>query len=150
MVGRVLGVDLGSRRIGLALSDPLGVMASPFAVLERRGDRSADHRAILDAAREAEAERIVVGLPVSLSGRIGPAAKAAQAEIAALADRAAAGPEPLPVEAYDERLTTVSAERALSAGGVRGKARRAVVDKVAAAVMLQAWLDGQRRTGGGS
>ena len=139
-MGRVLGVDLGSRRIGLALSDPLGVMASPLAVIERRGDVRADHRAILEAAREAEVERIVVGLPVSLSGRLGPAARAASSEVAELV--AAAGD--LPVETYDERLTTVTAERALAAGGVRGQARRRVVDKVAAAVMLQAWLDGRR------
>lgn len=138
-MGRVLGVDLGTRRIGLALSDPLGVMASPLAVIERRGDVAADHRAILEAAREAEADRIVVGLPLSLSGRAGPAARAAATEVAALAD-AAGG---LPVETYDERLTTVTAERALAAGGVRGQARRRVVDKVAAAVMLQAWLDGR-------
>lgn len=148
-MGRVLGVDLGTRRIGLALSDPLGVMASPLAVIERRGDPAADHRAILEAAREAEAERIVVGLPVSLSGRLGPAAKAAQAEIAALAGLAAAGPRAVLVEPYDERLTTVTAERALVAGGVRRKDRRGVVDKVAAAVMLQAWLDGRRDPGGG-
>ena len=139
-MGRVLGVDLGSRRIGLALSDPLGVMASPLTVIERRGDAAADHRAIVDAARDAAAERIVVGLPISMSGRPGPAARAASAEVAAL--QAAAGD--LPVETYDERLTTVSAERALAAGGVRGQARRRVVDKVAAAVMLQAWLDGRR------
>ena len=142
-MGRVLGVDLGSRRIGLALSDPLGVMASPLAVLERGGDPAADHRAIVAAAREADADRIVVGLPVSLSGRLGPAARAAADEVAELA--AAAGD--LPVETYDERLTTVSAERALAEGGVRGRARRRVVDKVAAAVMLQAWLDGHPGSG---
>lgn len=140
-MARVLGVDLGTRRIGLALSDPSGVLASPLAVLERSGDRAADHRAILEAAREAEAERIVVGLPLSLSGRAGPSARAAAAEVAELTELAAA--EALPVETHDERLTTVSAERALAAAGVRGRARRRVVDKVAAAVMLQSWLDGR-------
>jgi putative Holliday junction resolvase len=137
-LGRVLGVDLGERRIGLALSDPLGITASPLAVLERTGDRAADHRAIVAAARDAGAERIVVGLPRSLAGGEGPAARAVREEIEAIA---ALG---LPVEAHDERLTTVMAERVLSAGGVRGRARRQRVDKVAAAVILQSWLDGRR------
>ena len=145
---RVLGIDLGSRRIGLALSDPLGVLASPLAVLARTGDRAADHRAILRAVAENDAGRIVVGLPLSLStGRPGPAAKATLDEVAELADRAAALDPPVPVETCDERLTTVTAQRSLATGGVRAKDRRAVVDKVAAAVMLQAWLDGQPRGG---
>ncbi len=147
---RVLGVDLGARRIGLALSDPLGVLAGPLAVLERTGDRAADHTAILRAATENEAGRVVVGIPLSLStGRPGPAAQATLDEVAELADQAAALDPPVPVETYDERLTTVTAQRSLATGGVRAKDRRAVVDKVAAAVMLQAWLDGQPRSGHG-
>jgi putative holliday junction resolvase len=137
-VARVLGVDLGTRRIGLALSDPGAVVASPLAVLERTGDRHADHVAIVDAARGAAAARIVVGLPRSLSGREGPSARAAREEIDEL--RAIAG-ESLPVDAHDERLTTVSAQRSLVEAGVRRQARRRVVDKVAAAVMLQSYLD---------
>lgn len=136
--GRVLGVDLGERRIGLALSDPLGLMASPLTVLERSGDPAADHRAIVAAARDAGAERIVVGLPLSLAGGEGPAARAVREEMEAI------GALGLPVEAHDERLTTVTAERLLAAGGVRGPARRRQVDKVAAAVILQSWLDGRR------
>jgi putative holliday junction resolvase len=144
--GRVLGVDLGARRIGLALSDPLGVLAGPLDVLERTGDRSADHRAILRAATENEAAVIVVGVPLSLStGRPGPAARATLDEVAELAARAVALDPPLTVQTYDERLTTVTAQRSLAAGGVRAKDRRAVVDKVAAAVMLQSWLDGHPR-----
>jgi putative pre-16S rRNA nuclease len=147
-VRRVLGVDLGARRIGLALSDPLGVLAGPLAVLERTGDRAADHAAILRAATENEAGRIVVGVPLSLStGRPGPAAQATLEEVAELSERAAALDPPVAVETYDERLTTVTAQRSLATGGVRAKDRRALVDKVAAAVMLQAWLDGQPRTG---
>jgi len=147
-VSRVLGVDLGARRIGLALSDPLGVLAGPLAVLERSGDRAADHAAILQAATENEAGRIVVGVPLSLStGRPGPAARATLDEVAELADLAANLEPPLAVETYDERLTTVTAQRSLATGGVRAKDRRAVVDKVAAAVMLQSWLDGQPRSG---
>jgi putative Holliday junction resolvase len=137
-LGRVLGVDLGERRIGLALSDPLGITASPLAVLERTGDRAADHRAIVAAAVDAGAERIVVGLPLSLSGGEGPAARAVREEIDAI------GALGLPVEAHDERLTTVTAERVLAAGGVRGRARRQRVDQVAAAVILQSWLDSRR------
>jgi putative Holliday junction resolvase len=136
----VLGVDLGSRRIGLAVSDPSGTLASPFAVLERTGDRDADHRAILDAAREAEASTVVVGLPRSLSGREGPAARDARAEAAELRELAGEG---LAVELYDERFTTVTAERSLVEAGVRRDARKRVVDKVAAAVMLQGWLERQ-------
>jgi putative Holliday junction resolvase len=145
-VSRVLGVDLGARRIGLALSDPLGVLAGPLAVLERTGDRAADHAAILRAATDNEAGLIVVGVPLSLStGRPGPAAQATLAEVAELAQRAATLDPPVPVETYDERLTTVTAQRSLATGGVRAKNRRALVDKVAAAVLLQSWLDGHPR-----
>ena len=137
--GRVLGVDLGERRIGLALSDPLGILASPLSVLERTGDRTADHRAIMAAAQEAGAARIVIGLPLTLAGQEGPAARSVRQEIEAIA---ALG---LPVEAHDERLTTVSAERMLAIGGVRGPASRRRVDSVAAAVILQSWLDSRGR-----
>lgn len=146
VTGRVLGVDLGARRIGLALSDPLGILAGPLEVLLRTGDPAADHAAILRAALENEAAVIVVGVPLSLStGRPGPAAKATLEEVAALAERAAATDPPVAVETYDERLTTVTAQRSLATGGVRAKDRRAKVDKVAAAVMLQSWLDGHPR-----
>ncbi|HEY3834827.1 MAG TPA: Holliday junction resolvase RuvX [Acidimicrobiia bacterium] len=136
--GRVLAVDLGSRRIGLALSDPSRTIASPLLVLERSRSAGDDHAAILAVAREREVATIVVGLPLSLSGRAGPAAKAAEAEIGALAE--AAGAE-LAVVAFDERLTTVSAQRSLRAAGVAGRNQRTMVDKVAAAIMLQAFLD---------
>jgi putative Holliday junction resolvase len=142
--GRALGVDLGARRIGLALSDPLRVLAGPLTVLERTGDRAADHAAILRQAAQNEASVIVVGLPLSLStGRPGPAARAALDEVAQLAGRAAGADPPVAVETYDERLTTVTAQRSLATGGVRARDRRSKVDKVAAAVMLQSWLDGR-------
>jgi putative Holliday junction resolvase len=136
--GRVLGVDLGSVRIGLALSDPSRTIASPLGVLTRAKAQVDDHRSILAAARENEAVAIVVGLPISLSGALGPAARAALAEIEAL--QVLAGPE-LPVLPADERLTTVTAERSLREARLGRDARRAVVDKVAAAVMLQTWLE---------
>jgi putative Holliday junction resolvase len=139
--GRVLGVDLGSRRIGLALSDPGRQIASPHRVLERAKRQGDDHRAIVAAARESEAVAIVVGLPISLSGELGPAARATLEEVEALQE--AAGFD-LPVETYDERLTTVSAERSLNEARMTRDARRRVVDKVAAAVMLQSWLESSR------
>jgi putative Holliday junction resolvase len=140
-MARVLGVDLGARRIGLACSDVTGTLASPLTVLERSGDVDRDHAAIVAAAHEAEVERIVVGLPLSLDGSDGPAARAARVEVDEIA--AAAGPG-LPVSVHDERLTTVSAERNLAAAGVKGRARRKVIDAAAAAVMLQSWLEGSR------
>jgi len=140
-MARVLGIDLGTRRIGVALSDPLGITASPLQVLERSGDRAQDHRVIVALAREYEADRIVVGLPRSMSGALGPAARDALDEIEAL--REAAGPA-LPVDTTDERLTTVIAQRALLEGNVRRSKRKQVVDKIAAAVILQSYLDAHR------
>lgn len=137
---RALGLDLGSRRIGVALSDSAGTLASPYETVERCGDVALDHRRILALATEAEVEILVVGLPLSLDGTVGPAADHVLAEIDELRD--ATG---LPVETYDERLTTVTATRLLREGGVTGKARRQLVDKVAASVILQSWLDGRRR-----
>jgi len=134
---RALGVDLGERRIGLALSDPSRTVATPHEVLRRTGDRAADRRAIVGAAQAAGAGVIVVGLPLSLSGKVGPAARAALEEVEAL--RAVAGE--IDVVVHDERLTTVTAERALVEGGLRRDDRRDVVDKVAAAIMLQSWLE---------
>ena len=136
--GRALGVDLGSVRIGLALSDPTRTVASPLSVLRRSRDRGADHRAIAAIAGEHEVTTIVVGLPLSLSGAKGPAARAAEAEIDEL--RHAVGPAVV-VVAHDERLTTVTAERSLDEARVRRADRAAVVDKIAAAVMLQSWLE---------
>ena len=136
--GRVLGVDLGERRIGLALSDPSRTVASPHDVLTRRGSHADDHTAIAGFARGAGVTTIVVGLPLSLSGRDGPAAKAARVEADEL--RAAVGLG-IDVVLHDERLTTVTAEAALREAQMRRSDRQKVVDMVAAAVMLQSWLD---------
>jgi putative Holliday junction resolvase len=133
---RALGVDLGTRRIGVALCDSAGTVASPFEVVERSGDRQRDHRRLAELAAEAEAEVVVVGVPYSLDGSVGPAAKRALAEIRVL--RRAL---PVPVETYDERLSTVTAHRSLREMDVDAATRRRVVDKIAAAVILQAWLD---------
>jgi len=143
--GRVLGVDLGARRIGLALSDPTRTVASPFEVLERQRTVADDHDAIIAAARTNDAATIVVGLPLSLSGDTGPAARAVLDEVEELRGRA---PADITVEVFDERLTTVTAERSLREARMRRDARRRVVDKVAAAVMLQTYLE--RGVGGAS
>jgi putative Holliday junction resolvase len=133
---RAVGLDLGTRRVGVAVSDRDGRLATPYGTIERSGDRGADHAALAAIVREVGAERVVVGLPLSLGGGAGPAAQAALDEAAEL--EAVVG---VPVETYDERLTTVSAERSLRGAGVKGRSRRKVVDQVAAAVILQAWLD---------
>jgi putative Holliday junction resolvase len=136
---RTLGLDLGSRRIGVAVSDPGGVLASPHTTIERSGVEADDHRRILDEARELGVERLVVGLPLSLDGSVGPAAAATLGEVERL--RATTD---LPVDTYDERFTTVTADRHLRQSGRKAPARRRVVDQAAAAVLLQAWLDGHR------
>jgi len=131
---RALALDLGSKRIGIALSS--GTLATPYEVLPRSGDRTLDHRRVADHVAEVEAEVVVVGLPLSLDGSAGPAAERVLAEVEQL--RAAL---PVPVETWDERLSTVTAERSLMEQQMRAQARRRVVDKVAAAVILQSWLD---------
>ena len=137
----MIGVDFGSRRIGLACSDPTGTIATPLQVLERSRDRGTDHQAIVAVAHENEAERIIVGLPLSLSGDEGPAARAVLDEVEEL--RAVAGAA-LPVDVHDERFTTVTAERSLVQARMRREARKRIRDAVAAAVMLQSYLEAPR------
>jgi putative holliday junction resolvase len=136
---RAIGLDLGSKRIGVALCDSAGTLATPYEVVARTGDRAREHGRIGALVEEAGAEVVVVGLPLSLDGTTGPAARDALDEVEQL--RAAL---PVPVVTHDERLTTVTAERHLAAQGLRGPARRKVIDKVAAAVILQSWLDHRR------
>ena len=135
---RVLGIDLGTRRVGVAVSDRSGTLASPLVVLQRTGDRDRDHRAIRALVVEEEAEGVVVGLPISLDGTLGPAARAALAEIDALASVVG-----VPVTTHDERFTTVSAERPMREMKMRAEQRRRSIDMRAAAVILQSWLDGR-------
>jgi putative Holliday junction resolvase len=137
--GRVAALDLGSRRIGVAYSDSGRTIASPWGTIERSGDAVRDRAAIVDAVREIEAAVVVVGLPLSLSGAAGPAARAALEEAEAL--RAAFEPLGVSVETADERFTTTEAQRALTASGRKGQAARQVIDSAAAMVLLQAWLD---------
>lgn len=135
-----LAVDVGSVRIGVARCDAGGLLASPLTVVKRgKGDLDALAR----LTQEASAIEIVAGLPTSLSGRDGPAAKAVREFAIALADRVA----PVPVRLVDERFTTTTAHEALRRGGKDSRARRQVVDAAAAAILLQAALDTERGTG---
>ena len=132
---RILGVDYGEKRIGLAVSDPDGVMALPLRVVEVRGEDDAV-RAICQVAAVKEAERMVVGLPLNMNGTHGPMAEKAAAFAARLAT--AAG---LPVDTFDERLSTSSAERSLLEADLSRRKRRGLRDKLAAQIILQSYLD---------
>jgi putative Holliday junction resolvase len=134
--GRCLGIDLGDARIGLALSDPQGTMAQPLAVVDRHGERGAVD-AVARAIDDEGVVTAVVGLPLLLSGAEGERARRARAFAGRLARRCPW----VRVELWDERLTTVEAERAMVGAGVRRSARRRALDAVAAALILQSWLD---------
>ena len=140
--GRVLGLDLGDVRIGVAISDPERRVAVPLGTVQV-GRPPGELRAIAELVRSNEISLVVVGEPVSMDGSRG--ARAHQAAQMAEAIGAAVD---VPVVLQDERLSTVEAERALRAAGVGGRERRAVVDASAAQVILQAWLDAQRGVDG--
>jgi putative Holliday junction resolvase len=138
VTGVWLGVDVGTVRVGVARSDPSGVLASPVATLTRdaAGNRDIDELAAM--VRELDAVGVVVGLPVTLRGREGASAELAREYSRLLA----AEISPVPVRHGDERLTTVSAERKLHQNRIRGSRRvRAIVDQAAAVELLQLWLD---------
>lgn len=139
-VGIWLGVDVGTVRVGVARSDPNAVLATPVITLarDRSGDR--DIAELSDLVREYDVVGVVVGLPRTLADREGRAAVMAREYAAKLA----AAISPIAVEHVDERLTTVSAQRKLAQGSVRGRAKRAVIDQVAAVELLQHWLDMHR------
>jgi putative holliday junction resolvase len=140
---RAIGLDIGTRRIGVAVSDSAGTVATPYEVVTRSGDRAVDHRRIVELVAEVEADVVVVGLPLSLDGSIGPAARSILDE----ADELRAHLPVVSLVTWDERLSTVEAERSLRAGGVGGRKGRQVVDQVAATVILQSWLDAGRPRG---
>lgn len=131
---RILAVDVGSVRVGLALSDPLGITAQPLEVIERR--RTEPFARIAELVREYEVERIIVGRPLRLDGSAGPAVQAVEQFAAELAKRVE-----VPIEMWDERLSTAQAERVMIAGGARRDRRRQAIDKIAAALILQSYLD---------
>jgi putative holliday junction resolvase len=137
--GRRLGIDVGSVRVGVAISDPDGVLATPLVTVPRDVDGGSDLRVIAGLVAEHDAVEVVVGLPRTLANREGPAAEAARAFGDALA-----GALTVPVAYSDERLTTVVATQQLRARGVKGRKQRSVVDQVAAVAILQGWLDSRR------
>lgn len=138
-----LGVDVGTVRVGVARSDPAGLLATPVETLRRQPENGADIRRIAEMAAESLAIDVVVGLPRSLSGAEGPAAAAARDYAQELADAVF----PATVRLVDERLTTIDAQRVLRDVGRPGRSRRAVVDQVAAVLILQGALDLERSRG---
>ncbi|MBM4287955.1 MAG: Holliday junction resolvase RuvX [Deltaproteobacteria bacterium] len=135
---RILGLDLGAKRIGLALSDALGLTAQGLTVLQRRGgERDLDQ--VVELAGKHEVQEIVLGLPRHLDGRLGDAAVEVLAWAEALRERLG-----IPVHTWDERLTTLQAERVLIQADVSRRKRRLVIDKLAAVLILQAFLDARR------
>jgi len=135
--GRVLAIDLGTVRVGLALSDPLRITGQPMGRIARRALRS-DLDALTSIIRDNDVALVVLGHPLLMSGIAGEKAQEAEA----FAERLRAE-LPCPVVLWDERLTTVQAQRALIEGNVSRKNRREVVDAAAAALLLQSWLDAQ-------
>lgn len=138
-----LGVDVGTVRVGVAVSDPDGILATPEQTLARDADAQSDLDALAALVAEREVVEVVVGLPRTLRGADGVSARAARQYAGALAARIA----PVPVVLVDERLTSVHANRVLAERRVPGKARRAVVDQLAAVGILQSRLDGLRARG---
>jgi putative Holliday junction resolvase len=135
---RVLGLDLGRKRIGVAVSDEEASIAFPSGTIQSRGAKK-DLQSVLELIEERAIGAVVIGLPRHLDGREGPEAAAARAFATALHE--ASG---LPVETLDERWTTVEAERVLHAQGHKKKRQRAVVDSVAASIILGTYLDLRR------
>jgi putative Holliday junction resolvase len=135
---RALGLDIGSARVGVAVSDPSGAVASPLAVLDAR-ELSRDLRALVRIAEDYEVENLVVGLPLTLAGEEGPQA----AVVRTAAERFAAALD-VPLEFYDERHSSTEARRSMHGAGLTEREQRGSLDKIAAAIVLQGWLDARR------
>jgi putative Holliday junction resolvase len=135
-LSRALALDLGGRRVGVAVSDGEGRVATPYDTITRSGSRVRDHEQVATLVTEVGAGVVVVGLPLSLDGSRGPAADAVAAEVEELREAL-----DVDVVTWDERLSTVQAEHSLREMGVRGRRKRRVVDQLAATVILQSWLD---------
>lgn len=135
--GRTLGLDVGERRIGVALSDPLGITAQRLTVITRQ-EPGRDLDAVAALANEHEVNAVVVGLPLMMRGEAGPQAKLVAEFAEALKDKVAC-----PVRLWDERLTTVQGERALLEAGASRQDRKRLIDQVAAQLILQSYLDAQ-------
>jgi putative Holliday junction resolvase len=132
---RILGLDVGDLRIGVALCDPTQTLATGIATVSRVGPRK-DVKAIRDLVRDREVERVVVGIPWRPDGSLGPQGEKVMAFALALRRSL-----PVPVETWDERFTTVVADERLAEAGIRRRDRKARIDRAAAAVMLQGYLD---------
>ena len=133
-----MGLDIGDKRIGVALSDPGGILASPLTIINRKDD-SLDVKAITDIVDQHQVRQIVVGLPRSMDGSVGKQAEKTKAFIQRLS-----GHTDVPVEFRDERLTTVSAKRLKREAGTRKTRKKARYDAMAAAIILQSYLDERR------
>ncbi len=137
---RVLALDIGARRVGVAVSDPSGRVATPARIIDTRDLRDAG--VLQRLIQDYEPELLLVGLPLSLDGTEGPQARRVRAEASALSERVG-----LPVQFADERLTTSQAARVMQEVGMSERDRRGKLDAVAASLFLQAWLDGRRKEG---
>ena len=133
---RVLGIDIGSKKIGIAISNQEMTLATPLTVVHRSSQKSEDHKAIMSIAHEWEVELLVVGIPLSLDGSLGVAAENVLQEIEHLERNTG-----IPVDTFDERFTTISAKQVLHNQGVSEKEQKNIIDQVAASIILQAWLD---------
>lgn len=136
---RLLGLDVGDRRIGVALSDPDGIMAGALTTIQRK-NLEIDLGTIMALVRDEDAGGIVVGLPRSLDGTIGPQAQKVLDFVDKLAEAS-----PVPVETWDERLSTVAADRIMGEMGIRADKRKERRDSLAASIILQGYLDAARR-----
>lgn len=137
-LGRVMALDVGGRRIGVALSDPTRTLASPLTTL-RAEPRARALAELAKLAHDYEVAEVVVGLPLTLSGEIGPQAKLVQEFADALGQQLG-----LPMRLFDERLTSVAAERMMLDLGMKPEQRKARIDEVAASIILQDFLDANR------
>ena len=143
---KAIGIDLGERRVGVAVSDPDGIVATPYAVIDLHAKSSSSAKAsrqalcqkLQEIASEIKAEAVVVGMPLNLDGTSGPAARWAEVQIAALSEAL-----DIPVLTHDERFTTAIAERAMLEADLSRERRKKSIDKSAATIMLQSWLDAQ-------
>jgi len=135
---RILGMDLGEKRIGLSLSDPLGITAQGLKTIKRT-DLETDLQQLKEIIEEKKVKKIVVGLPRNMDGTLGPQAEKVKQFIAFLIQEIS-----IEVVYWDERLTTIAAERVLIGGGVSRKKRKKFIDKLAAVIILQSFLDNSR------
>lgn len=132
--GRIMGLDVGERRIGVALSDPQGILATPLDIIDAAEPQALD--TIRNLISQYNVQRLVVGMPRSLSGDLGPQAQATLGFIERLKSRIS-----IPVDTWDERLSTVAADRAMAEAGTKARKKKGMRDAVAAALVLQSYLD---------